>query len=93
MAFSGQEYWSGLPFPPPGDLPDPGVGSDPRSFLCPLYFRQILYLLSRQVNLPPIREVCEGGNQDRLKFLPPAPASMLVRGQQMLSVVCAEPGS
>ena len=23
--FSGQEYWSGLPFPSPGDLPDPGV--------------------------------------------------------------------
>ena len=23
MGFSGQEYWSGLPFPPPGDLPDP----------------------------------------------------------------------
>ena len=22
---SQQEYWSGLPFPPPGDLPDPGV--------------------------------------------------------------------
>ena len=22
MGFSGQEYWSGLPFPPPGDLPD-----------------------------------------------------------------------
>ena len=21
----GQEYWSGLPFPPPGDLPDPGI--------------------------------------------------------------------
>ena len=20
-----QEYWSGLPFPPPGDLPDPGI--------------------------------------------------------------------
>ena len=20
-----QEYWSGLPFPPPGDLPDPGM--------------------------------------------------------------------
>ena len=25
MRFSRQEYWSGLPFPPPGDLPDPGV--------------------------------------------------------------------
>ena len=25
MAFPRQEYWSGLPFPSPGDLPDPGV--------------------------------------------------------------------
>ena len=23
--FSRQEYWKGLPFPPPGDLPDPGI--------------------------------------------------------------------
>ena len=23
--FSRQEYWSGLPFPPPGDIPDPGI--------------------------------------------------------------------
>ena len=23
--FSRQQYWSGLPFPPPGDLPDPGI--------------------------------------------------------------------
>ena len=25
MAFSRQEYWSGLPCPPPGYLPDPGI--------------------------------------------------------------------
>ena len=25
MEFSRQEYWSGLPFPPPVDLPDPGI--------------------------------------------------------------------
>ena len=25
MGFSGQNYWSGLPFPSPGDLPDPGI--------------------------------------------------------------------
>ena len=25
MGFSRQQYWSGLPFPPPGDLPDPGI--------------------------------------------------------------------
>ena len=25
MGFSRQEYWSGLPYLPPGDLPDPGI--------------------------------------------------------------------
>ena len=25
MGFSRQEYWSELPFPPPGDLPNPGI--------------------------------------------------------------------
>ena len=25
MEFSRKEYWSGLPFPSPGDLPDPGI--------------------------------------------------------------------
>ena len=25
MGFSGQEYWKGLPCPPPGDIPDPGI--------------------------------------------------------------------
>ena len=25
MGFPSQEYWSGLPCPPPGDLPDPGI--------------------------------------------------------------------
>ena len=25
MGFSRQEYWSGLPFPPPGNLTDPGI--------------------------------------------------------------------
>ena len=27
MAFSRQEYWSGLPCPPPGNLPEPGIKS------------------------------------------------------------------
>ena len=29
MGFSRQEYWSGLPFPSPGDLPDPAI--EPKS--------------------------------------------------------------
>ena len=32
MGFSRQEYWSGLPYPPPGDLPDPGI--EPVSLMC-----------------------------------------------------------
>ena len=31
MEFSGQEYWSRLPFPPPGDFPNPGI--EPASLL------------------------------------------------------------
>ena len=29
MGFSRLEYWSGLPFPSPGDLPDPGIKPGP----------------------------------------------------------------
>ena len=43
MGFSKQEYWSGLPCPPPGDLPDPGIkprtqGSNP-GLLCLLHWQ------------------------------------------------------
>ena len=33
MGFSGQEHWSGLPCPPPGDLPNPGI--KPESLMSP----------------------------------------------------------
>ena len=42
MGFFRQEYWSGLPFPSPGDLLDPGIDSD-----LP-HYRQILYHLSHE---------------------------------------------
>ena len=29
LGFPQQEYWSGLPFPPPGDLPD--IGTEPKT--------------------------------------------------------------
>ena len=29
MGFSRQEYWSGLPYPPPGDLPKPEIKMEP----------------------------------------------------------------
>ena len=47
MGFSRQEYWSGLSFPSPGDLPDPGIEpGSPAKIL-----RQMLYRLSHQGNL------------------------------------------
>ena len=45
MGFSRQEYWSGVPFPSPGDLPDPGI--EPVS----LALQAISLPLSHQGNL------------------------------------------
>ena len=33
VGFFQQEYWSGLPFPPPGDLPNPGIEPASRAAL------------------------------------------------------------
>ena len=33
LEFSRQEYWNGLPFPAPGDHPDPGI--EPKSLVSP----------------------------------------------------------
>ena len=48
MGFPRQEYWSGLPFPPPGDLPNPGIQPvSPallsRFFIVLCYFFSIIY--------------------------------------------------
>ena len=47
MGFSRQEYWSGLPFPSPGDLPDPVSKSG--LLPCLLHCRQILYCLANSL--------------------------------------------
>ena len=52
IEFSRQEHWSGLPFPSPGDLPDPGIKpgspilqadslpSEPAALLAMLFIRE-----------------------------------------------------
>ena len=45
MEFSKQEYWSGLPYPPPGDLPNPG--NEPSSL-------HLLHLLHGQAGSSPL---------------------------------------
>ena len=60
MGFSRQEYWSGLPFPSPGDLPNPGI--EPGSPA----LRQMLYCLSHQGSPSNVRNLTmlqfTGGN-------------------------------
>ena len=41
MRFSRQEYWSVLPFPPTGDLPDPGI--EPTSPVSPALVDGVFY--------------------------------------------------
>ena len=41
MGFSRQEYWSGLQFPSPGNLPDPGI--EPVSVMSPALAGRFLY--------------------------------------------------
>ena len=54
MEFSRQEYWSGLPCPPPGDLPNPGT--EPVSLMSPALAGGFfttgghLYLVEKPVN-------------------------------------------
>ena len=58
MGFSRQEYWNGLPFPSPGDLPDPGIeprspalqtdalpSEPPRKPICRLHIWKFIYLI------------------------------------------------
>ena len=84
-----QEYWSRLPFPSPGDLPNPGI--KPRSPHC----RQTLYCLSHhsQHNLsnggadggmdPPCLQCCDCGQvPSLLKKFTYLPASCLSCGMQ-----------
>ena len=57
MRFSRQEYWSGLPFPPPGDLPNTGIKpvslmsptSAGRFFTTEPHGKSLLYVIWRQI--------------------------------------------
>ena len=64
--FFRQEYWSGLPCPPPGDLPDPGIECG--SLTSPCIGRQVLYhwcyLGSPVLYLSPCI-ICGGGSKQR----------------------------
>ena len=77
MRFSQQEYWSGLPCPPPGDLPNPGI--EPVSLYvscigrCVLYHWRHLRSLSKSThcsiyNIKP-RRTCCGAQKSLLNIM------------------------
>ena len=65
MGFSRQEYWSGLTFPSPGDLPDPGI----RNSGLP-HCRQTPYHLSHQGSPRTIGPAEINGQHDRIACIP-----------------------
>ena len=50
VGFSRQECWSGLPFPSPGDLPDPGI--EPGSLHCGQTGRRFTFWATREAQAP-----------------------------------------
>ena len=69
MGFSRQEYWSGLPCPPPGHLPDPGI--EPVSLMSPALAGEF-FTTSTAWEAP-------GKVQERSIQIPPNPAQDGVR--------------
>ena len=75
MGFSRQEYWSELPFPPPGDLPNPGIepgllhllhwqaGSLP---LAPPYLESIIYTPPASKNV--LKNACNRSIYNKIKI-------------------------
>ena len=61
MGFSRQEYWSGVPFLSPGDLPDPGIQPRPPAFqagaLAAIILRKylLIFLMDNETKLTQCR--------------------------------------
>ena len=66
MGFSRQEYWSGFPFPPPGDLPD--LGTEPTSLTSPALAGRFFTISSTWNTLTPHCPNKADRNCNLLKF-------------------------
>ena len=75
LGFSRQDYWSGLPFPPPGGLPDPGIG--PTSLVSPALASGFFTTL-----LPGIHNISQGSMTNQSIF-PAEPQISSIAGFQV----------
>ena len=65
MGFSRQEYWSGLPFPTPGDHCDPRI--KPESLASPALPGRFFHCVTREVLDRANKELIDQASQDSLK--------------------------
>ena len=64
MGFSRPEYWSGSPFPPPGDLPDPGMEPMSPSLAGGLFTTEPPGTALKLLPHPPCRPFTESANEN-----------------------------
>ena len=55
IGFSSQEYWSGVPFPSPGDLPNPGI--KPASLMSPTFSTSATWEAHGEIGYKPYTEI------------------------------------
>ena len=79
MGFSRQEYWSGLPFPSPGDLPNPGL----------LHCKQILYHLCHPLSPLHCVDLPTNPGAGKMGLTPPPPPNV----QHLLMQCCIQKNS
>ena len=58
MGFSRQEYWSGMPFPSPGDLPNPGIKSRSHALHTVQFSRSVIFNCLQPHELQHTRPPC-----------------------------------
>ena len=86
MGFSRQKYWSGMPFPTPGDLPNPGV--EPRSPVPPaLAGRSFTTSAAWEAHVPVCTHTIEYYSSIKKNVIMPVAATWMDLGGIMLSEI------
>ena len=83
MGFSKQEYQSGLPFPSPGDLPDPGIQSVPPAWQVDSLLLSHLGSLSREA-VPPTSALPAGKGETHITEPSPVRSAVLTASSPLI---------
>ena len=62
MGLSWQEYWNGLPFPPPGDVPEPGIEPASPALASGFFTTELATWEAHEGRVPEIKTSTDGPN-------------------------------